>query len=80
MNHINQRILLKKVVNNVVCKNCGHADNADHNASVNIKNRFTEDVLRKSTQLHSFDEYGRMLSCSKNKYLIKDILLSVFDT
>ena len=62
------------------CKNCGHADNADHNASVNIKNRYTLEVLRKSKQIHSFDEYGRMLSCSKNKYLIKDILLSVFDT
>ena len=62
------------------CKNCGHADNADHNASVNIKNRFTEDVLRKSKQIHSFDEYGRMLSCSKNKTIIKQVLLSVFDT
>ena len=62
------------------CQNCNYTDNADHNASVNIKNRFTEDVLRKSKKIHSFDEYGRMLSCSKNKYLIKDILLSVFDT
>ena len=62
------------------CKNCGHADNADHNASVNIKNRFTEDVLRKSKQIHSFDEYGRMLPYSKNKTIIKKVLLSVFDT
>ena len=62
------------------CKNCGHTDNADHNASVNIKNRFTEDVLRKSKQIHSFDEYGRMIPCSKNKTIIKQILLSVFDT
>ena len=55
-------------------------DNADHNASVNIKNRYSLEVLRKSKQIHSFDEYGRMISCSKNKYLIKDILLSVFNT
>ena len=62
------------------CKNCGHADNADHNASINIKNRFTVKVLRESKQIHSFDEYGRMLSCSKNKTIIKKVLLSVFDT
>ena len=62
------------------CKNCGHADNADHNASVNIKHRFTGDVLRKSKQIHSFDEYGRMIPCSKNKTIIKKVLLSVFDT
>ena len=62
------------------CQNCGHADNADHNASVNIKNRFTLEVLRKSKQIHSFDEYGRMIPCSKNKTIIKQVLLSVFDT
>ena len=62
------------------CKNCGHADNADHNASVNIKNRYTLDVLRESKKIHSFDEYGRMIPCSKNKTIIKKVLLSVFDT
>ena len=62
------------------CKNCGHTDNADHNASVNIKNRFTVNVLRESKKIHSFDEYGRMLSRSKNKTIIKKVLLSVFDT
>ena len=62
------------------CQKCGHADNADHNASVNIKNRFAVNVLRESKKIHSFDEYGRMIPYSKNKYLIKDILLSVFDT
>ena len=61
------------------CQKCGRADNADHNASVNVKNRFILDVLRKS-RIHSFDEYGRMLSCSKNKTIIKKVLLSVFDT
>ena len=62
------------------CKNCGHADNADHNASVNIKNRFTVNVLRESKKIHSFDEYGRMIPYSKNKTIIKQVLLSVFDT
>ena len=62
------------------CKNCGHVDNADHNASINIKNRFSLEVLRKSKQIHSFDEYGRMIPCSKNKTIIKKVLLSVFDT
>ena len=62
------------------CKKCGHADNADHNASVNIKNRYSLDVLKKSKKIHSFDEYGRMIPCSKNKTVIKQVLLSVFDT
>ena len=62
------------------CQNCSYTDNADHNASVNIKNRFTLDVLRKSKKIHSFDEYGRMMPCSKNKTIIKQVLLSVFDT
>ena len=62
------------------CQKCGHADNADHNASVNIKNRFTVKVLRESKRIHSFDEYGRMIPYSKNKTIIKKVLLSVFDT
>ena len=45
-----------------------------------IKNRFAGDVLRKSKQIHSFDEYGQMIPCSKNKTIIKKVLLSVFDT
>ena len=62
------------------CQNCGHADNADHNASVNIKNRFTVKVLRENKKIHSFDEYSRMIPYSKNKTIIKKVLLSVFDT
>ena len=54
------------------CKNCGHADNADHNASINIKNRFSLDVLK--NQLHKQDEYGRLIPYLTNKYAIKRIL------
>ena len=61
------------------CKNCGHADNADHNASVNVKNRFTSNVLK--NQLHKQDEYGRLLPYITNKYAIKRILENcVIDT
>lgn len=62
------------------CKKCGHTDNADHNASVNIKNRYSLEVLRNCKKIHSFDEYGRMISRSKNKTIIKKVLLNVFDT
>ena len=62
-----------------VCTNCGHADNADHNASINIKNRFTVNVLR--NQLHKQDEYGRLVPYITNKYSIKKILENcVIDT
>ena len=55
-----------------VCTCCGHADNADHNASINIKNRFTSNVLK--NQLHKQDEYGRLIPYLTNKYSIKRIL------
>ena len=55
-----------------VCVNCGHTDNADHNASINIKNRFTSNVLK--NQLHKQDEYGRLLPYLSNKHVIKRIL------
>ena len=55
-----------------VCTCCGHADNADHNASINIKNRFTSNVLK--NQLHKQDEYGRLIPYLSNKYVIKRIL------
>ena len=62
-----------------VCVNCGHTDNADHNASINIKNRFTSNVLK--NQLHKQDEYGRLIPYSTNKYSIKRILENcVIDT
>ena len=36
----------RKCQEDFVCVSCGHADNADHNASINIKNRVTLTVLR----------------------------------
>ena len=62
-----------------VCVHCGHTDNADHNASINIKNRFFVNVLR--NQLHKQDEYGRLVPYSTNKFVIKRILENcVIDT
>ena len=69
----------RKTQESFVCTNCGHSDNADHNASINIKNRFTVNVLRK--QLHKQDEYSRLLPYLTNKYSIKRILENcVIDT
>lgn len=55
------------------CVNCGHEANADYNASVNIKHRFTVNVLRDS-KLHTFDGYGRMRPLTHNKYVVRRIL------
>ena len=55
------------------CVNCGHEVNADYNASVNIKNRFTVNVLRYS-RLHTFDDYGRMRPLTHNKYVVRRVL------
>lgn len=66
----------RKTQESFVCVNCGHSDNADHNASINIKNRFSVNVLR--NQLHKQDEYGRLIPYSSNKYSIKRILKNCF--
>ena len=69
----------RKTQESFVCTNCGHTDNADHNASINIKNRFTSNVLK--NQLHRQDEYGRLVPYITNKYAIKRILENcVIDT
>ena len=69
----------RKTQESFVCTNCGHIDNADHNASINIKNRFTSNVLK--NQLHRQDEYGRLVPYITNKYAIKRILENcVIDT
>ena len=69
----------RKTQESFVCVNCGHSDNADHNASINIKNRFTSNVLK--NQLHKTDEYGRLAPYITNKYAIKRILENcVIDT
>ena len=62
----------RKTQESFVCVNCGHADNADHNASINIKNRFTSNVLK--NQLHKQDEYGRLVPYITTKFVIKKIL------
>ena len=72
------------------CANCGHEDNADHNAAVNIKNRYAVNVLRfclrrnsssplkgaeeLHAKLHTFDDYSRMIPYTHNKFVIKRIL------
>ena len=69
----------RKTQESFVCTNCGHADNADHNASINIKNRFSVNVLQ--NQLHKQDIYGRLIPYLTNKYSIKRILENcVIDT
>lgn len=57
----------RRTQENFICVHCGHEDNADHNAAVNIRNRYTEDVLRDS-DLHTKDKHGRL---QPNKY-VKD--------
>lgn len=56
------------------CVECGHTDNADHNASVNIKNRVTVTVLRDSLlkRLDNGTYEPRKLKREK----VKDVLLS----
>ena len=56
------------------CVECGHTDNADHNASVNIKNRVTVTVLREQLlkQLDNGAYEPRKLKREK----VKDVLLS----
>lgn len=67
----------RKTQENFECVNCGHIDNADHNASINIKNRFSLDVL-KNSRLHKLDKYGRMTPNLSNKYVIKNLLENIY--
>ena len=56
------------------CVECGHSDNADHNAAVNIRNRVFATVLR-SRLLKQLDNGAyKPLKMSKDK--IKGVLLS----
>ena len=54
------------------CTECGYKQNADFNASVNIKNRYTLDVLK--FKLHNFDEFQRLIPKKLGKNKIKQIL------
>ena len=56
------------------CVECGHIDNADHNASVNIKNRVTVTVLRDSL-LKRLDN-GAYEPRKLKREKVKDVLLS----
>ena len=59
------------------CVECGHKDNADLNAAINIKNRVASTVLRnsllKQTKLNNGTYEPKILERSK----VKDVLLSV---
>ena len=56
------------------CVECGHKDNADHNASVNIKNRVTVTVLRE--QLLKRLDNGAYEPRKLKREKVKDVLLS----
>ena len=51
------------------CVNCGHQDNADHNSSINIFNRFDADVLRR--ELLFKDKLGQFRPKKLKKEVIK---------
>lgn len=55
------------------CTECNHKSNADLNASINLKNRFTSDVLK--SELHIQDEFNRLIPKKLKKEKIKEILL-----
>ena len=56
------------------CINCGHEDNADHNAAINIENRVTSTVLRDKLLKQTGNGAFAPLKIKRNK--IKDVLLS----
>ena len=55
------------------CTECRHLQNADLNASINLRNRFTSDVLK--SELHVQDEFNRLIPKKLKKEKIKEILL-----
>ena len=55
------------------CCNCGHHDNADHNASVNLKMCFTNVLWREA--LHDVDECNRLIPKPfKKRSFVKEVL------
>ena len=55
------------------CINCGHTDNADHNAAINIRNRVQETVFQNALLKSNPD--GTYAPKNINHDKIKDILL-----
>ena len=55
------------------CTECRHSANADLNASINLRSRFTSDVLK--SELHVQDEFNRLIPKKLKKEKIKEILL-----
>ena len=62
----------RKTQENFVCISCGHTNNADKNASINIASRVSLDVLRKSLLKEVYPEVFRPKTLSKLK--IRSIL------
>ena len=63
----------RRTQENFECIECGYSSDADLNASINLRNRFSSDVLRKL--LHDQDEYGRLTPKRMKKEKIREILL-----
>ena len=63
----------RKIQENFECVQCHHSNNADLNASINLRNRFTSDVLK--LNLHDQDRFGRLIPKKLRKETIKRILL-----
>ena len=67
----------RKTQEDFVCLECGHTDNADHNASVNIKMRVSEAVLRDKLLKASKLGNGSYSPKSLHRHKVKEILLSL---
>ena len=57
------------------CINCGYEENADLNASINIRERINSDVLRNS--LHIESEKNKYIPKAKNHSEVKEIFQSI---
>lgn len=55
------------------CVDCGFTMNADMHASLRIKERATEDVLRR--KLHEIDDYGRMVAKEMEVEHVRKVLV-----